>query len=430
MKAATDTPAIQLRGVTARYRDKAVLHGLDIDIAQGTMVGVLGPNGAGKSTLFKIVSGLLKPASGSVSLFGRDLLEMTPVDRARTIAVVPQDFDLPVPYTVEDLVMLGRTASIGRFAAPGPRDRQCVERALVYTDVADIRSRPLNELSGGERQRAIVAMVLAQESRIILMDEATSHLDINHRLEIMQLVERMNRDDGVTVLMISHDLQLAAEFSRRLLVLDQGRLVADGEPRDVLTEEMLRGVYRCEVRVHEDAAGGGISILAPPRLRDVGISGGLRIHVVAGGGCGEPVLRRLSLCGCMLTCGVLNRGDFDADAAAGLSIESTLELPFSPVSRRSLAEAMRLAGDADLVVLTQVPFGSGNLANLEILERAQAAGKPVFIASGIEDRDYTANQEATSRVRALLAHGANEYRDVTDLLAKLPRRGVPGLPDR
>ena len=413
--------AIQLRHVTACYREKPVLQDISLTIAAGEMIGILGPNGAGKSTLFAILSGLLTPTSGTAEVFGTPILRMAPEARAKAIAVVPQDLDIPVPYTVEEIVMMGRTASIGRFSNPSPQDRQSVERALVYTDVADIRHSPLNELSGGERQRAIVAMVLAQEPRIILMDEATSHLDINHRLEIMQLVERLNRDDGVTVLMISHDLQIAAEFSQRLILLDHGNLVADGTPSEVLTEDMLRRVYHCDVRVHQDPHGGGISILAAPRLPAPGTGKGIHIHVIAGGGCGEPCLRRLALCGYTITCGVVNRGDQDNDVTGALGIETAAEKPFSPVSADALTEARTLSCKADALVLSPVPFGTGNLANLALLDEALSRGTPVFIASGIEGRDYTPGQEAIPRVQALLDRGAKSYRDVADLLAMLPK---------
>jgi iron complex transport system ATP-binding protein len=335
--------------------------------------------------------------------------------------VVPQDLDIPVPYSVEEVVMMGRSASIGRLSRPTPHDIQVVERALVYTDVADIRHRPLNELSGGERQRAIVAMALAQEARIILMDEATSHLDINHRLEILQLVERLNAESGMTVLMISHDLQLAAEFSRRLILLDHGVVVADGRPVDVLTEEGVRRVYHCDVRVHQDSQTGGLSILAPPRLPAGSAGKGVRIHVVAGGGCGEEVMRRLALCGYTISCGVLNRGDLDTTVAEALGAETSLERPFSPVSREALAAARAMALKADAVVLTPVPFGTGNLANLELLEEAAAAGKPIFIVEGIGARDYTPAHEAAARVQSLVGRGATLWHDVAELLPLLPK---------
>jgi iron complex transport system ATP-binding protein len=413
--------AIHLNAASAGYRNQPVLHDVSLTINEGEMVGILGPNGAGKSTLFKILSGWLAPLSGTVSIFGTPIHRIPPQQRARYIAVVPQELDIPVPYSVEEVVMMGRTASMGRLARPSPTDCQIVERAMVYTDVADVRRRPLNELSGGERQRAIVAMALAQEPRIILMDEATSRLDINHRLEIMQLVERLNGESGVTVMMISHDLQLAAEFSRRLIMLDQGHIVADGRPADVLTEAALRQVYHCDVRVHEDTRTGSLSILPAPRLHGSRVGDGLRIHVVAGGGCGEETLRRLALSGYTLSSGVLNQGDLDAEVATALGAPVALEQPFSPISPAALNHAMKLVANATAAVLTPVPFGTGNLANLTLLENFQASGRPVFVATGIESRDYTPSKEAVTKVTALLNRGATPWRDVAELTTLLPR---------
>lgn len=413
--------ALQLDKVSAGYRDRPVLNAMSLQVGEGEMVGVLGPNGAGKSTLFKVLSGWITPQSGSVSIFGNPIQLIPPRDRARCLAVVPQELDIPVPYSVEEVVLMGRTASLGRLARPSSKDYQIAERAMAYTDVADIRRRPLNELSGGERQRAIVAMALAQEPRIILMDEATSRLDINHRLEIMQLVERLNTESGVTVMMISHDLQLAAEFSRRLIMLDQGRIVADGRPADVLTETALRQVYHCDVRVHEDTRTGSLSILPAPRLHGGKTGSGLCIHVVAGGGCGEETLRRLALSGYAISAGVLNQGDLDADVATALGARVALEKPFSPVSPAALDGAMQLTATATAAVLTPVPFGTGNLANLTILERVQASGRPVFLATGIENRDYTPRKEAVTMVNALLNRGAIPWHDVAELTTLLPR---------
>ena len=412
--------AVQVDRATAGYRGRDVLQQVSLEVPEGDMLGILGPNGAGKTTLFKLLTGLLAPREGRVALFGRPLERLSPEERARLVAVVPQDLDIPVAYAVQDVVMMGRTVSMGRWGQPSARDRQVVERAMVYTDVADIRERPITELSGGERQRAIVAMALAQEPRMILLDEATSQLDLNHRLEIMQLVERLNQDNGVTILMISHDLQLAAEFCRRLVLLDAGRIVADGRPAAVLTEENLRNVYRCEVRVHADPASGTLSVLPAPRLPGRRIGQGRRVHVVGGGGCAEEVLRRLTLCGYTVTCGVLNRGDSDAEVAEALGIEAALEQPFSAISPAALDAARRQARSADALVLTQVPFGSGNLANLDLPAEALAAGKPVLVMTGIETRDYTPGGEAIRRVSALLAAGARPWRDLSELPGLLP----------
>jgi iron complex transport system ATP-binding protein len=258
-------PAISLTNVVAGYSGKPVLDGVGFDLADGAMAALLGPNGAGKSTLFRVITGLMPHRAGSVKLFGRPVESLKAGERARLVGVVPQEVEVPMPFAVESFVLMGRTAKIDRWAGPSKADRAAAERAMALTDVLDLRDRPVTELSGGERQRAVVAMVLAQEPRLILLDEATSHLDINHRLDIMRIVERLNREEGVTILLTSHDLNLAASFCPHILLLDHGRLESSGTPEDVLTEERLHKVYHCPIRVRRDPEDGAMAFF--PVLR-------------------------------------------------------------------------------------------------------------------------------------------------------------------
>ncbi|MBN1675481.1 MAG: ABC transporter ATP-binding protein [Kiritimatiellae bacterium] len=415
------THVVTMQDVAAGYRGKPVLAGIALSIAEGDMVGLLGPNGAGKTTLLRALTGLTPLLGGTIRLFGRDIAGMRPPDRARLVAVIPQEFATPMSFSVQDIVMIGRTAALPRWSRPARDDYRIVERAMAYTDVTDLRDRPLQELSGGEKQRAVVAMALAQEPRLILMDEATSHLDINHRLEIMQIVERLNTEQGVTVVMTSHDLNLAAEFCRRLVLLDHGRLVADGTPAEVLTEDGLRRVYHCDIRVHRDAASGVVNVAPARRLTPRRRTPGPRVHVVAGGGSAGELIRRLNLYGFRISCGVLNQGDTDEQVASALGCPLALEKPFSPVGPESLAQAAELAAEAEAIVLSDVPFGSGNVANLEIAERAIEQGRPVLILGpDIAARDYTAEGEARRRVEALVKKGARLFESVAELLAALP----------
>ena len=414
-------PAIEFQQVHAGYAGTPVLRDISLVVSEGEMVGVLGPNGAGKTTLFRVLAGLHGPASGAVRLFGRDVGRLSAQERAGLLAVVPQELQIPVAFTVEELVMIGRTASLSRWAAPSPADRDAVERAMTYTDVMDLRRRPVLELSGGEKQRAVIAMALAQEPRIILMDEVTSHLDINHRLETMQIAERLNQDANVTVLFSSHDLNLAAEFCRRLLVLDQGRLVADGEPGAVLTEALLRRVYHCDVRVHAEPATGVVSVMPARRLTAPHSGRGVRVHVICGGGSGEEAIRRLSLCDYAVTCGVLNQGDSDAAVTAALGMATALERPFSPIGAAALERARRLAGEARAVIVCGMPVGPANLANLSLAEEALGRGTRVLIMDGTAERDYTPDGAATARVAELVRRGAVVWRNLPELFEKLPR---------
>jgi iron complex transport system ATP-binding protein len=414
------TPAIQISGVSAGYPGKEIFSDFSLDVASGAMVGLLGPNGAGKTTLLRCITGRCRPSRGEVRLFGNSVAQLDPATRASLVAVVPQELEMPLPFTVEETVRIGRTAALSRWSAPSRQDDEAVDRAMTYTDVAEFRARRFAELSGGEKQRVLVALALAQESRLILMDEATSHLDFNHRIELMQLMERLNREQEVTVLLTSHDLNLVSEFCPRLVLLDGGRVHADGSPRDVLTVDNLRRVYRCNVRIQSDSATGSLTVLPAPRLTSGRSGRGVRIHVIAGGGCGEAIVRHLVLCDYSVTAGVLNRGDSDALAAAALGVKAVYERPFSPIDQATLAEARRMATDADAVVVTPVPFGPGNVSNLAIAEDAIERKRPVFVIAGVENRDYTPDRQAIHRVNAMVARGAIVCQTNTDIFDRLP----------
>jgi iron complex transport system ATP-binding protein len=335
--------------------------------------------------------------------------------------VVPQELSVPLPFTVGELVALGRTNARQRWARLAADDRRAIERAMAYTDVLELRERPFEELSGGEKQRAALALALAQETQILLLDEPTSHLDLNHQWEIFQLLERLNRECHLTVVMTSHDLNLAAEFCGRLALFDRGRLVAAGTPAEVLREDLLRDVYRCAVRVRQEHGRAPQvqperqpRIVAPERTR--------RVHVLAGGGSGAELLRLLLLTGHRASCGPLNMGDSDAQAAQALDVTTALEKPFSPLGAETLAAARKLGAEADVVVLTEVPFGPGNLALLALAEEALAQGKRVLVnRRNLERRDFTPQHAALPRLQALLAQGAVAWQHVDEVIQALEK---------
>jgi iron complex transport system ATP-binding protein len=420
--------AIEMRGVSAGYRKHDVLREISLCVEQGQMAAVIGPNGAGKTTMLKTLTGLLKISQGSLQLCGRDLSSLSPVERAAMIGVVPQGLDVPMALTVEEVVMTGRAALIPRWSGPRRVDRRAVERAMALSDVIDLRSRLVTQLSSGETQRVLVAMVLAQGPRIMLLDEATSHLDINHRLEVMQVVQRLNRDEGITVLMVSHDLNLAADYCERLFLLKDGELLASGEPREVLTEELLRQAYRCSVHV-ETSAGSGHVRVTPIEDHAIELSGeGLHIHVVGGGGSCEWLLRRLVLGGYRVTAGVLNEGDSDAVVAQALGLEVVLERPFSNIGAEAAEQAAQLVADAAATIVVDVPFGPGNVQNLALCQRALTCGKQVLLADGIAARDFTGDDSASGYDQQLRAAGATGWCDRDALLTALPQRLPPPTP--
>lgn len=242
-------PALQARHVDFSYYDGLVLEDVSLDLAPGSLVGLIGPNGAGKTTLLRILSGFLAPQRGRVVLDGHDIRQLSRREIARRIAVVPQEMVVPFAFTAWEMVMLGRTPHVRPLMGEGQQDRQVVEEKMALTNTLHLAKRPFNELSGGERQRVVIAMALAQEPQILLLDEPTVHLDISHQVEILELIKDLNRQTNLTVLATMHDLNLAALYFERLLLLDRGRVVIEGPPSEVLKEESIRQVFRASVQV-------------------------------------------------------------------------------------------------------------------------------------------------------------------------------------
>ncbi len=412
--------AFSFEHLSAGYAARTVLNNVNFTVAEGEMVALLGPNGAGKSTLLRVLTGLHPASAGNVRLFGQDVRRLRALDRSRLIAVVPQELTTPMAYTVEELVLMGRAALLSPWQAPTAADRLVVERAMVYTDVSELRDRPLVALSGGEKQRAVIAMALAQEPRVIVMDEPTTHLDLNHSLEIMQIIERLNRNQRVTVMMTSHDLNLAAEFCQRLILLDHGALVADGTPSEVLRENVLRDVYHCDIRVGQEPHTGAVLVLPARRLAGPRVGQHLRVHVVAGGGCAGELLRRLSLAGYRVSCGVLNQQDTDAQVAEALGVDIVLEKPFSPIGPAALEQAKIMAADAAVVIICEVPFGPGNVVNLELADQAlQRGGRVLINDHHLANRDYSPDCQARAWIRRLMEAGATPWHQINQVLGAL-----------
>jgi iron complex transport system ATP-binding protein len=259
---------LEARGLIAGYGEREILHGVDLTLSAGEFVGVIGPNGSGKSTLIKALTGVLPAPPGQVLLAGKPLREYTPREQARFLAVVPQPSVPLFAFSVRQLVEMGRHPYLGRFAGLGTEDRAAVDEALALTDVEHLQHRTVDHLSAGELQRVTIARALAQRPRILLLDEPTAHLDIGHQMDIFELLVRLSREQGLAVLCISHDLNLAAEYCARLLLFSVGRIYAAGDATAVVTEENLRAVYGTLVRVQASPYSGQPIVLVSraPRL--------------------------------------------------------------------------------------------------------------------------------------------------------------------
>lgn len=242
-------PGIRLNAVHFTYPSGFGLARIDLFIERGERVAILGPNGAGKSTLLKLMLGLLHPGEGEISFEGDVLGRMSRAELARAIAMVPQELLLPYALTVREVVLLGRTPYLHRYRSPAREDLEAVQAAMVATDLLPSACRPYNELSGGERQRVILAMALAQQPRLLLLDEPTRSLDLSHQLRILSLIKNLNMKHGLTVVSSMHDLNLSSLYFDRLLLLSSGRIVADGPPDQVIRPDMIREAFGVPVLV-------------------------------------------------------------------------------------------------------------------------------------------------------------------------------------
>jgi iron complex transport system ATP-binding protein len=254
------TPLCELRRVAFAYAEGAYgrppfeIRDLSFSLAPGEVLGLIGPNAAGKTTVIRLLSRVLEPSRGEVLLAGQSASGLARAAIARHVAVVPQDVPQGFPYTVEQLVLMGRFPhGPGRFFE-SREDIEIAREAMALTGVLALRAEPMDRLSGGERQRVVLARALAQRPRLLVLDEPTAHLDLRYQAECVALLRRLNRGEGLGILLVSHDLNLAAEVSDRLLLMAEGAAVSVGTPEEVMQEPVLEAVYGCRVVVDKHPA--------------------------------------------------------------------------------------------------------------------------------------------------------------------------------
>jgi len=234
---------LTVQSISVQYEERQALRDVSFQIQPGEILGVIGPNGAGKTSLVRAISGVLPLAAGQISVDGRDLGRLSEMERARQLAVVPQARNLPGAFTVWEMVLLGRTPHLGWLGSLSPQDEEITRQAMRRTDTLALAERRLGELSGGEQQRVLMARALAQTAPILLMDEPTTHLDLQYQVALMDLARSLAEQEKLAILVCLHDLNLVARYARRVALLVEGRLQAIGTPEEVLTAERLSQVY-------------------------------------------------------------------------------------------------------------------------------------------------------------------------------------------
>lgn len=256
--------ALRLEDLTFAYGRRVVLADINMSIMAGEMWGVIGPNGSGKSTLIRGISGVVSPSRGRITLMGEDISRLSRSYLARKVAIVPQNPNLPEAFTVLDVVLMGRTPHLRLLQTEGPKDMAAVKQAMETTNTWELAGARIGELSGGERQRVVIARALAQEPQLLLLDEPTAHLDICHQGAVLDLIKDLNQKQGLTVLAVFHDLNLAAMYCERVCVLAKRRLFCQGDIREVITTRNIEAAYGVRVCVLPHPVNGlPATLLAP-----------------------------------------------------------------------------------------------------------------------------------------------------------------------
>ncbi len=404
---------LSVKNLSFSYNQQKVLDDISFDIKQGSFISILGPNGAGKSTLVNIISKVLKNFSGEVEIDGNDIKDLSAKDLARMIAVVPQYTNPSFSFNVREVVMMGRHPYISRFGSEGSDDYEAVEDVMEKTKIAGFAKRRFSELSGGEKQRVVLAQALAQGGPILLLDEPTSHLDINFQIEFMNLFLDLNRKEKKTIIGIFHDINISIQNSEMIMLLKEGKIYKFGETEKVINRNNLKNVFGSNVFVGKNPITGKlyVSPIFKPRL-DAGTLSRVRgkasrIHIIGGGGAGSPVINLLHEHGYEVSCGVINTFDTDISTSKMLGIPYVVEAPFSPISLTAQAKNLEFIKSSETVVLAEVEFGHGNFSNLVSVREALKIGKKVIVIEGkaIKGRDHTGGK-AEKLYMEILSGGA------------------------
>lgn len=408
--------AFEINNLEFGYGEALILKGISFNVRQGEFISIIGPNGSGKSTLLKTLNRLYSIKSGSIQIDGKDIQSYKNRDMAKKVALVPQDTTLEYDFTVEEVVLMGRHPYKGRFEKEDDEDYNIIYEAMEMTNTLKLKDRLITEISGGERQRVFIAKALAQKPSIILLDEPTSHLDINHQMDILNLLKTLN-ERGTTIILVIHDINMAARYSHEILLLNNGEIQGKGTPEEVITIENIETAYNLNVAIEKNKYTNS-TYLTPIEIRKrIDGSALKKIHIICGGGTGQEVINKLYYEGFKLSLGVLNVGDSDWSLGKSLRIDVIEEAPFNGISDKSYNKNLNQVQNADIIVITKVPIGKGNLKNyIAGLEALKLNKKVYFVGKDeYESFDYT-NGQGTKLLEEMKELGLVIIEDIDNLL--------------
>ncbi|WP_416197537.1 MAG: Iron complex transport system ATP-binding protein [Sporanaerobacter sp.] len=413
--------AIKVQSLKFGYKDDLVLKDISFSLEEGQFMSIIGPNGSGKSTLLKNICNLEKPNSGEIEIHGKNISQYKSKELAKKIALVPQDTFISYDFSVFDVVLMGRFPYLGRFDKETDEDFEITKEALKITNTFHLRDRNINEISGGERQRVIIARALAQEPDIIFLDEPTSHLDINHQMDLLNILRNLNKEKNTTIVLVIHDINLACRYSDIIMLLDKGEILSIGSPKEVVTRENIEKAYGLNTIIEENPYTNSLYIV-PLSLNGIvkKVDKKEKVHIISGGGTGREIISKLEEAGYDLSLGVINVGDSDWQLGKELSIKMVEEKPFSHISEEAFKKNIQFIREADIVVLGSTPYGRGNMKNLEAASLALNMGKTVyFLDNYSKDNkfDYT-DGEAEKLLNEMKGKGLLIINSIDEIIKK------------
>lgn len=410
---------LTIDGIDCSYGSVDVLKDVGFAVESGQFLGVLGPNGSGKTTLLKSISRVLKPQKGAIFIGDENVYKMKTVDVAKQMAVVPQSTPVSFDFTALEVVLMGRNPHMARFKMEGKKDLDIAKNSMQLTRTWEFADRPVNELSGGESQRVIIARALAQEPQILLLDEPTTHLDISNQLEIMDLIKHLCETKKLLIVAVFHDFNLAARYCDSIILLNDGKIVAIGKMNETLTSENVKKVFNVDTIVKKHPITGSLYVI-PISRPIIQKQKSLLVHLICGGGTGSPVMKTLLDEGYRVTAGVLNLLDTDQETAQLLSVPTTSDAPFSPITDEAHKANLQMISKANVLVVTPTQFGEGNLRNLDAAETALKEGTPTILLENgpTEERDFTKGK-ATKYLTKLKNNGAITVKSISELVTFL-----------
>jgi len=386
--------SISAKNLKFSYYDTPVLKNLNFEIKKNSFISILGPNGAGKSTIVKLISKVLTGYGGEILVEGQNIKNLSQIEIAKKIAVVPQSTSIGFNFSVFETVMMGRYPYLSRFKSESQEDHKIVTEVMKVTRTEIFKDKNYNELSGGEKQRVIIAQTLVQNSPIIILDEPTSHLDINFQIEFMELFFSLFKENKKTIIGIFHDINLAIQYSEKIMLLKDGDIFCYGNVEEVITRTNMMSVFNSDVFIGKNPFTGKLYVSPNFNLHFIPtkekIKKELKVHVIGGGGAASPILNMLHNSGYIVSTGVVNNLDTDLNTAQQLGIIFVNEAPFSPISKEAYLRNLELIKTSDFVILPCVEFGNGNFLNLSATLEAIHLGKKVIVinTTDINTRDY------------------------------------------